>query len=134
VKTFEVTRKPRYEGDDSLHGTDRRPPDDFLILVDGLEIGGTAWCAGNPAAGNPAASGPGWGPNGGGAPGESWLSWGPRGRSFGHPTREAAEQAQVREYATNPDLFDREIAGALADREAQEAVAAVAVAGLPAGL
>lgn len=28
-------------------------------------------------------------------------------QSFGHPSREAAEHAQLREYATNPDLFDR---------------------------
>ena len=41
--------------------------------------------------------------------------------SCGHPTREAAEQAQVREYATNPDLFDRQFAQDRAEREAEQA-------------
>jgi hypothetical protein len=92
MRTFNVTRRPRHEGHDSLHGDRRHAPDEFLIVVDGKEIGGTYWCGYNPAA---AA---GFGRDDGGLPGESWASWGPRGLSCGHPTREAAEQAQVREY------------------------------------
>jgi hypothetical protein len=116
VKTIEATRQPRYEGDDSLHGSARYAPDDFLILVDGLVVGGTYWCSYNPAV-----AVPGWGWDDGGIAGESWASWGPRGLSCGHPTREAAEQAQVREYATNPDLYDRRIAMEEAGREAAAA-------------
>jgi hypothetical protein len=115
VKTFEATRKPRYEGYDSLHGTRRDAPDEFLVLVDGQEIGGTYWCQYNPAAGGVF----GW--DDGGLPGESWASWGPRGLSCGHPTREAAEDAQVREYVTDPDLFDRLSAMEQAEREAEAA-------------
>jgi hypothetical protein len=110
-----MTRQPRYEGYDSLHGTVRDAPDEFILLVDGLEVGGTYWCSYNPAA---AA---GWGWDDGGLPRESWASWGPRGLSCGHPDREAAERAQVREYAANPDLFDRLFAMEQAEREAEEA-------------
>jgi hypothetical protein len=41
VRTFEVTRAPRYDGYDSLHASAQYAPDDFLILVDGQQIGGT---------------------------------------------------------------------------------------------
>jgi hypothetical protein len=115
VRTLEVTRAPRYEGCDSLNGSKRDAPDDFLILVDGQEIGSTYWCARNPAASV------GWGWDDGGLPGESWASWGPRGLSCGHPTREAAEQAQAREYASDPDGYDRKIARGRETRAAEAA-------------
>ena len=115
MKTFEVSREPCYEGADSLHGGKRYGPDEFLIFVDGQRIGGTYWCSYNPAASA------GWGWADGGLPGESWASWGPHGLSCGHPTRQAAEQAQVREYATDPDRFDRLLAMDRAKREAEGA-------------
>ncbi|GAA4931993.1 hypothetical protein HD597_012854 [Nonomuraea thailandensis] len=115
MRTFAVTRRPRYEGYDDLHGTAKLAPDEFLILIDGAEIGGTYWCSYNPAASA------GWGSNDGGLPGESWASWGPRGLSCGHPTREAAEHAQVREYVTDPDGHDRQAAMARAEQQAEQA-------------
>ena len=59
----------------------------------------------------------GWGWNDGGIEGASWASWGPRGLSCGHLTREAAEVAQVREYVTDPDRYDRVLAAERAKRE-----------------
>lgn len=115
MKTFEVTRAPRHEGADDLHGDSRTAPDEFLLLVDGVPIGGTYWCSYNPAATS------GWGRDDGGLPGPSWASWGPRALSYGHPTREAAEHAQVREYATDPDGFDRLAAMARAEDAAEAA-------------
>ena len=112
VKTFEVTREPRYEGYGDLDGHGAAP-DDFLILVDGQRIGGTYWCQYNPA--------PPFGHDDGGVQGKSWASWGPRGLSCGHATREAAESAQVREYVTDPDLFDRLFAMERAECEAEDA-------------
>jgi hypothetical protein len=100
VKTFSVTRAPRYEGYDSLHGSRRYAPDEFLILVDGCPIGGTYW--------GEACEGPG-----------TWHSWGPAGLSMGHASREDAEQAQVRAYAVNPDLADRLRADDRREREAE---------------
>ena len=119
MKTFEVTREPLYAGYDSLHGTERYAPDEFVLLVDGQRIGGTYWCSCNPAATV------GWGWNDGGIEGASWASWGPRGLCCGHLTREAAEAAQVREYATDPDRYDRMLA---AERAEQEAGAAARLA------
>jgi hypothetical protein len=115
VKTFEVTREPRYAGYDSLHETERYAPDEFVLLVDGQRIGGTYWCSYNPAATV------GWGCNDGGIEGASWASWGPRGLSCGHLTREAAEAAQVREYATDPDRYDRVLAAERAKRDDEAA-------------
>jgi hypothetical protein len=115
VKTFKVTREPRYAGYDSLDGTEQYAPDEFVLLVDGQPIGGTYWCSYNPAATV------GWGWNDGGIEGASWASWGPRGLSCGHATREAAETAQVREYATDPSRYDRMIAAERAEREAKAA-------------
>ncbi|MGH3985765.1 MAG: hypothetical protein ACRDTZ_00400 [Pseudonocardiaceae bacterium] len=60
-----------------------------LILVDGQVIGGVYYCWSNPAVS------PGWGYNDGGQPGESWASYGPRGLSCGHRTREAADRRTV---------------------------------------
>jgi hypothetical protein len=99
-RSFEVTRKPRYDGEDSLHGGKQYAPDDFLILIDGEPVGGTYWGG--------ASDGPG-----------HWHSWGPAGYSLGHMSREDAERAQVREYAINPSLIDR--INADADREQEEA-------------
>lgn len=104
MRTFEVTRQPEHEGSD-----------DFLILVDGQRIGGTY-----PGRCNVAQL-VGWGRDDGGQSGENWISYGPRGLSCGHPTREAAEQAQVREYATDPGLFDRLFAMDRAERAAEAA-------------
>lgn len=84
----QVSRKPRYPGYDG-------PDEDFLILVNGVDIGGTYWCVYNPAVS------PGWGHDDGGIDGPSWASWGPRGLSCGHATREDAEEAQVRAYIAN---------------------------------
>jgi hypothetical protein len=114
MRTFEVTRKPRYEGSDSLHGSKEYAPDEFVILVDGEEIGGTYF-----GSYNVAQQVPGWGWDDGGKSGENWISYGPRGLSCGHRNREAAEQAQVREYAVNPDLSDRLRADERREREAE---------------
>jgi hypothetical protein len=50
VRTFQVTREPRYEGYDSLHRSRQYAPGDFLILVDGEPIGGTYWAGAATAA------------------------------------------------------------------------------------
>jgi hypothetical protein len=95
LRTGAVTRTWRYAGYEG-------GIEESLILVDGQQIGGVYPCSYNPAH-----QIEGWGHNDGDQTGESWASWGPRGYSFGHATREAAEQAQIREYFANPDLFDR---------------------------
>jgi hypothetical protein len=107
MKTFTVTRAPRYEGYDSLHGGEDFAPDDFVILVDGQSIGGTYWGNSEPGIYQSFYVGDG-----------HWHSWGPAGLSMGHATRADAEQAQVREYAANPDLADR-ILAETSRREAQ---------------
>jgi hypothetical protein len=106
VRTFEVTRVAEREGCDSLHGTATTAPDEFLILVDGQRIGGTYL---------------GSRPLGDSTYGDQWISYGPAGYSFGHDSREAAEQAQVREYATDPSGYDRHFAMARTRREAEAA-------------
>lgn len=88
--------------------------EESLILVDGEQIGGVYHCSYNPA------ESAGWGHNDGDCTGESWASYGPRGYSFGHATREAAESIQVREYVTNPDHFDQLNAEYRAEREAEQ--------------
>ena len=70
----------------------------------------------------------GWGHDDGGKRGACWISWGPRGLSCGHRTRAAAERAQVREYAANPDLYDRLFAQERAEREAKREAAAILAA------
>jgi hypothetical protein len=89
VGTFAVTREPKYADWTDLGGPDT-PGEDYYLLVDGQRVGGTYWCSDDSI---PA--------------GQKWASWGAAGYSFRHPTREAAEAVQVREYATNPDLCDR---------------------------
>jgi hypothetical protein len=103
-RRFEVTRVPEREGYDRLHDSPGPPPDPFLLLIDGRAAGGTYWCPYNPAPS-------GFGRDDGGQSGRSWASWGPRGLSCGHPTREAAEQAQVDVYKTDPDGWDTRLAG-----------------------
>lgn len=104
-RSFKVTRVPQREGYGRLHaGNSREAPDPFLLLIDGRRVGGTYWCLYNPAA-------YGFGRDDGGLRGRSWASWGPRGLSCGHPTREAAEQAQVDVYKTDPDGWDMRAGG-----------------------
>lgn len=67
-----ITRQPEHPGYDG-------PEEDFLLLADGERIGGTYWC---PVGPNIEA-------------GKQWSSYGPAGYSFGHTTREDAEQAQL---------------------------------------
>ena len=108
MRTFRVTRAWRYEGYEG-------GVEDSLILVDGQQIGGAYRCVYSPAGSA------GWGRGNGTKSGESWASYGPNGYTFGHPTRKAAERIQVREYVTNPDLFDRVNAMDRAARAAEEA-------------
>jgi hypothetical protein len=70
--TANVTSRPEHPGYDS-------PEDDFILLIDGHQIGGTYWC---PVGERIRA-------------GKQYVSYGPAGYSFGHPTREDAEQAQL---------------------------------------
>jgi hypothetical protein len=110
-RRFEVTRVPQREGNGILSVLDPASghvPDPFLLLIDGRRAGGTYWCAYNPAP-------TGFGRDDGGLPGRSWASWGPRGLSCGHPTREAAEQVQVDVYRTDPDGWDMRLAEGHAD-------------------
>jgi hypothetical protein len=100
VRIFKVTRGWEHAG--YTGGVE-----DGVILVDGRRIGGTYWC------GNPDVS-----------QNRQWASYGPAGYLYGDrgfPTRKAAEQAQVREYATNPDLYDRLNDQADAERAAEQA-------------
>lgn len=92
-KVDRVWRYPGYEGG----------VEDALILVDGQQIGGSYWCGADYIR-----------------DGQRWASYGPAGLSMHHPDRETAEQVQVREYATNPDLYDRVNAQARAERAAEQ--------------
>lgn len=105
-----VTREPKYDGYTDL-GSPDEPGEDYYLLVDGRRIGGTYWCGSDLVN-----------------DGERWASWGPAGYSMGHPDRESAEQAQVREYAINPDVIDRinEQADAVRAAEIAEQEAAAA--------
>lgn len=113
MDSFKVTRGWRYEDDHGRYA-------ESVILVDGRKIGGAYRGESNPA------QTVGWGWDDGGKRGAGWISYGPRGLSCGHRTRAAAEQAQVRQYATNPDLYDRYFAQERAEREAEAALAALA--------
>ncbi len=84
TRTFKVTRG--WENSEYTGGQE-----DGVIFVDGRRIGGTYWCGPQPRS-------------------RRWASYGPAGALYGErgfPTRDAAEAAQVREYATNPDEYDR---------------------------
>ena len=110
-RRFEVTRVPQREGYGILSVLDLasgHAPDPFLLLIDGRRAGGTYWCTYNPAP-------TGFGRDDGGLADGSWASWGPRGLSCGHPTRESAEQAQVDVYKTDPDGWDTRLAGGHAE-------------------
>jgi len=111
MREFKVRRKWRFEGYEG-------GIEESLILVDGEEIGGVYRGEDNPA------QTAGWGWDDGGKRGPNWISWGPRGLSCGHRTRALAEQAQVRMYVTNPDLYDRWRVMQRAEREAELAAAA----------
>lgn len=113
MDSFKVTRTWRYEDDKGRNA-------DSVILVDGQKIGGVYQGTGNPA------QTVGWGTDDGGKRGVNWISWGPRGLSCGHRSRTAAEQAQVRQYVTNPDLYDRYFAQERREAEARQALAALA--------
>ena len=76
--TQTVTREPKHPGYDTLGDADNWG-EEFYLLVDGERIGGTYWC---PVGPNIEA-------------GKQWVSYGPAGYSFGHHTREDAEQAQL---------------------------------------
>jgi hypothetical protein len=112
--TMQVTRQPQYPDFTELGGPNA-PGEDYLILVDGKAIGGTYWCGADDIP-----------------DGQRWASWGPAGLSLRHPDRESAERIQVREYAVNPDVVDRQIAeqerAAQAERARQAAAAAESAA------
>jgi hypothetical protein len=103
VLTMKVTREPRYPDYTDLGGPDK-PGEDYYLLVDGKQIGGTYWCS---AADIP--------------DGQRWASYGPAGYSLRNPDRETAEQVQIREYAINPDLTDRQIADEQREADARRA-------------
>lgn len=64
-----ITRRPEHDGHDDP------ATEDYLILIDGNQLGGTYHCPG---------------PDGG-----RWASWGPAGLSMGHRGREDAERVQI---------------------------------------
>lgn len=67
-----ITREPIHPGYDS-------DDDEFHLLANGQRIGGTYHCP----------------PGDRIQPGKQWVSYGPAGYSFHHPTREDAERAQL---------------------------------------
>ena len=95
VGRFAVHSVPEYPDDAD------DPRGDELILVDGFQIGGTYVCTGETR--------------------DTWASYGPAGCSLRHPTRQAAIDVQVREYAIDPSLHDRIVADALAEEQAERA-------------
>jgi hypothetical protein len=98
VRTFTVMRGWRYPG--YTGGVE-----DGLILVDGVEIGGTYWCGAQDIPDD-----------------RRWASYGPAGTLYGDDgfaTRDTAEAAQVRAYVTDPEECDRLIAQREAARAAE---------------
>lgn len=87
-RAFTVTRGWRYIGYEG-------GIEDSVILIDGQQVGGCYHCAD-----------------------ATWASYGPAAYSFGHPTREEAEEVQVRQYLTDPDHYDRLNAEYRAEQEA----------------
>jgi hypothetical protein len=75
-----ITRQPAHP-DDELG--DATGGGEFHLLVGGNTIGGTYWCPPGPQI----------------QAGQQWVSYGPAGYSFGHATREDAEQAQLEAVA-----------------------------------
>lgn len=92
---FDVVSVPEYPeyADD--------PRGDELILVDGWQIGGSYACTT--------------------ADRDTWASYGPVGFSLGHPTRQAAVDVQVREYAIDPSVHGRIVGDQLAEEQAERA-------------
>lgn len=88
----QVTRVPQYEGYETLGGPNT-PGEDFYLLVDGRQIGGTYWCGADYIA-----------------DGQRWASWGVAGLSLRNRTREAAEQVQVTVYLADRAGCDRRLA------------------------
>lgn len=79
-----ITRTPEHPGYDTL-GSDNTKGEDYLLHIDGHEIGGTYYCDALDIR-----------------DGEHWASWGPAGLSMGHRTRDDAEQAQIDAYLAQP--------------------------------
>lgn len=82
-----ITRRPVHDGHDTL-GDANREGDEYLIVIDGKDVGGTYYCT---AAGTKRN--------------QRWASWGPAGLSMGHRTRKDAELVQAAAYdpADYPD-------------------------------
>ncbi|MGW2223812.1 hypothetical protein [Streptomyces formicae] len=74
-----ITRQPANSGDELGDATGGG---EFHLLIDGEIIGGTYWCPVSNVGLIVEA-------------GKQWASYGPAGYSFGHTTREDAEQAQL---------------------------------------
>lgn len=83
VADHTITRKPQHPNHTTL-GSENTPGDDYLLYIDGAEIGTTYYCPDRYARDN-----------------ERWASDGPAGLSFGHRTREDAEQAQIDAHLAN---------------------------------
>lgn len=77
-----ITRQPEHPGHDELLDTDGYG-NEFHLLIDGNIIGGTYWCPVSHTGLIVEA-------------GKQWASHGPAGYSLGHPTREDAEQIQLK--------------------------------------
>jgi hypothetical protein len=73
-----ITRQPVHPGYDTLGDADTWG-EDYYLLINGDNIGTTWYCPADYVK-----------------DGERWASDGPAGLSMGHPTREAAEQAQLK--------------------------------------
>ncbi|MDX3329922.1 hypothetical protein PV405_35650, partial [Streptomyces sp. ME02-6979-3A] len=79
-----VTRRPEDDRYTDL-GSATVPGDDYFIVIDGRDIGGTYWANDHTVQ-----------------PGFNWMSWGPAGLRDGFRTREEAEQVQVAAYTPAP--------------------------------
>ncbi|MEU8623298.1 hypothetical protein [Streptomyces sp. NPDC048669] len=75
-----VTRRPENDRFAEL-GSAGKFGDDYFIVIDGQDIGGTYWANAHWVE-----------------PGRNWSSWGPAGAQGGFRTREDAEQVQVAAY------------------------------------
>lgn len=79
-----ITRTPEHPGYDTLGSTNTKG-EDYLLHIDGHEVGGTYYCDATDIR-----------------DGEHWASWGPAGLSMGHRTREDAEQVQIDAHLAQP--------------------------------
>lgn len=80
IEDLIVTRRPEDDRYADL-GSAIQPGDDYFIVINGQDIGGTYWANAHTVK-----------------PGQHWMSWGPAGLQDGFRTREDAEQAQVDAY------------------------------------